>query len=102
MKAAGIGLSVLTLVGAGGEENGDVARTAERAQLFTSLGLTRGDTLFLLDERQLADSGGEGGDSNGLTEAAWTRRQEWFKQALSPLRERGVRVLCYSLEKQWA
>jgi hypothetical protein len=101
VKAAGIGLSVLTLVGAGGEENG-ASHVPQSAQLYISLGLSRGDTLFLLDERQLADSGGEGGDSNTLTEAAWTRRQEWFKQALSPLRERGVRVLCYSLEKQWA
>jgi hypothetical protein len=100
-KAAGIGLSVLTLVGAGGEEYGE-SHLKQSAQLFTSLGLTRGDTLFLLDERELADPGREGSVRNALTEIAWTRQQECFKQALSPLRESGVKVLPYRLEKQWA
>ncbi|HMF38526.1 MAG TPA: hypothetical protein VKF17_17935, partial [Isosphaeraceae bacterium] len=101
VKSAGIGLSVLTLVGAGGQEHGE-SHVQQSAQLFSSLGLTRGDTLFLLDERELADPGREGGGGNALTGAAWTRQQESFKQALSPLRERGVKVLPYSLEKQWA
>ena len=100
-KAAGIGLSVLTLVGAGGEEHGE-SHVKQSAQLFTSLGLTRGDTLFLLDERELADPGCAGGGGSVLTGTAWTRQQESFKQALSPLREGGVKVLLYSLEKQWA
>jgi len=100
-KSAGIGLSLLTLVGAGGQEHGK-SHVEKSAQLFASLGLTRGDTLFLLDERELADPGREGGDGNALTGEAWTRQRESFQQALSPLRERGVKVLPYSLEKQWA
>jgi len=100
-KSAGIGLSLLTLVGAGGQEHGE-SHVENSAQLFASLGLTRGDTLFLLDERELADPGREGGDGNALTGEAWTRQRESFQQALSPLRERGVKVLPYSLEKQWA
>jgi hypothetical protein len=100
-RSAGIGLSLLTLVGAGGQEHGE-SHVEQSAQLFSSLGLMRGDTLFLLDERELADPGREGGDGNALTGEAWTRQRESFRQALSPLRERGVKVLPYSLEKQWA
>ena len=101
VKSAGIGLSVLTLVGAGGREYAE-AHSEQSALLFQTLGLTRGDTLFLLDERELAGLDGEGGDSNVLTGEPWIRQQERFKQALSPLRDRGVKVLSYSLEKQWA
>ncbi len=101
VKSAGIGLSLLTLVGAGGREHGE-SHGEQSVRLFTSLGLTRGDTLFLLDERELADPAGAGNDDNALAGEAWTRQRERFKQALSPLRERGVKVLPYSLEKQWA
>jgi hypothetical protein len=100
LKSADIGLSLLTLVGAGGQEHGG-AHVQKTAQLFASLELTRGDTVFLLDERELADPSREG-DGHALTGEAWTRQQESFKQALAPLRERGVKVLPYSLEKQWA
>ncbi len=101
VKSAGIGLSVLTLVGAGGQEHGE-SHVEQSVQLFSSLGLTRGDTLFLLDERELADPARAGGDGNALAGEAWARQRERFKQALSPLRESGVKVLPYSLEKQWA
>jgi len=101
VKSAGIGLSVLTLVGAGGPENAE-SHVVQSAELFSSLGLTRGDTLFLLDERELADPAREGGEGIVLTGEAWTRQRERIKQALLPLRERGVKVLPYSLEKQWA
>jgi hypothetical protein len=100
-KSAGIALSVLTLVGAGGEENSE-SHVHESAQLFISLGLSRGDSIFLLDERQLAGIGTESGASNAQIEAPWARRQDALRQALLPLRSQGVRVLTYSLEKQWA
>jgi hypothetical protein len=100
LKSADIGLSLLTLVGAGGEEQG-AAHLEKTAQIFASLDLTRGDAVFLLDERELADPGREG-DGNDLTGEAWTRQQESFKQTLAPLREGGVKVLPYSLDKQWA
>ena len=100
-KAAGIGLSVLTLVGAGGEEHSE-SHVRQSAQLFTSLELTRGDTVFLMDERELADPRRDVVGSNALTSESWTRQLESFKLALVPVRERGVKVLPYSLEKQWA
>jgi len=101
VKSAGIGLSLLTLVGAGGQEHAE-SHVEQSARLFSSLELTRGDTLFLLDERELSDPARAGDDGNALAGEAWTRQRERFKQALSPLRERGVKVLPYSLEKQWA
>jgi len=101
IKSAGIGLSVLTLVGAGGQEHAE-SHVQQSVRLFSALGLTRGNTLFLLDERELADPARARGDGNALTGEAWTRQRDRFKQALSPLRERGVKVLPYSLEKQWA
>ncbi len=101
VKSAGIGLSLLTLVGAGGQEHGE-SHLEQSARLFSSLELTRGDTLFLLDERELSDPARAGNDDNALAGEAWTRQRERFRQALSPLRERGVKVLPYSMEKQWA
>ncbi len=101
VKSAGIGLSLLTLVGAGGQEHAE-SHVEQSARLFSSLELTRGDTLFLLDERELSDPARAGDDGNALAGEAWTRQRERFKQALSPLRDRGVKVLPYSMEKQWA
>ena len=43
-----------------------------------------------------------GTDGGFPTAQAWTEQQDRMKQALAPLRARGVKVLPYSLEKQWA
>ncbi len=33
---------------------------------------------------------------------AWAEQQKRLKDAMAPLRSRGVKVLPYTLEKQWA
>jgi hypothetical protein len=101
LKTCGFGLSLLTLIGAGGSEfsNGHVEKTV---QLVHGLDLARGDMVFLLDENQLHDPGASLVDFEPLTGSDWAKQQERMKQALAPLRERGVKVLSYSLEKQWA
>jgi hypothetical protein len=101
LKSAGFGLSVLTLVGAGGSEAGD-DHAAKTAGLVHSLDLTRGDMVFLLDENEVRDPTASAVDFGPLTGSAWSQQQERMKQALAPLRERGVKLLPYSLEKQWA
>jgi hypothetical protein len=100
LRASGIKFSLLTLVGAGGSGSGK-AHVAGTARLLSSLDLARGDTVFLLDENELGASPGAIQKDDQLTGTAWTQQQERLKQALAPLRERGVKVLPYSLEKQW-
>ncbi len=85
----------------GGKEHAD-SHVQQTSHLFSTLDLSRGDTVFLIDERELVDPSLEADDRNLLTGAAWAEQQAHFKQALAPLRERGVKVLPYSLEKQWA
>jgi hypothetical protein len=101
LRAAEIGLSLLTIVGAGGMALRDRHRSAT-ARLLTNLDLRRGDTAFLLDERELADLDAAPEAEEELTGDAWIEQLEQFKLILTPLRERGVKVLPYSLEKQWA
>ena len=101
LKTAGIGVSVLTLVGAGG------AGVAERhlagtTQLLESLELARGDIVFLLDERELGEQEPSRTVNGYPTARAWAQQQAQLKEALAPLRAQGVKVLPYSLEKQWA
>ena len=54
LKAAGLGVSVLTLVGAGGVERAD-EHLERTARLIESLDLARGDFVFLLDENEVRD-----------------------------------------------
>jgi hypothetical protein len=101
LKACDIRVSILTLVGAGGEERA-ADHLALTAGLLSSLGLIRGDAVFLLDERGFLSPDPPTASGHTLTRATRTRQQEQLKRALSPLRGRGVKVLPYSLEKQWA
>ena len=98
-KDAGIELSVLTLVGAGGK-----SRRAEHLDrtrgLIESLLLTRGDLVFLLDERELGGTAAD--DPDRLDDDEWNRRLELLRQSLSGLRERGVKVVPYNMAKQMA
>jgi hypothetical protein len=100
LKACDIRVSILTLVAAGGEARAE-EHVAGTTTLLSSLDLARGDTVFLLDERELIDPEREPDITGRLTGAAWTVRQEFLRQALSPLRGSGVKVLPYSLDKQW-
>ncbi|AMV40045.1 hypothetical protein VT85_21605 [Planctomyces sp. SH-PL62] len=100
-KAAGVELSVLTLVGAGGK-----ARRAEHVErtrgLIESLLLTRGDLVFLLDEREIAAPSDLPSRIEPLDDAEWREQLALLRQGLSSLRERGVKVVPYSLVKQFA
>jgi hypothetical protein len=96
LKACDLRVSVLTLVDAGGA--GHVKQTSD---LLTSLELARGDTVFLLDEKEVRDPAADLGEEGSLTGAEWAEQQQALRLALTPLRERGVKVLPYSLDKQW-
>jgi hypothetical protein len=98
LKAAGIGASVLTLVGAGGSERArsHVSRTAA---LLMSLDLRPADFVFLLDENELRDPQ----TSQAITPLhgpAWQQQQSHLKEALGILKDRKVKVLPYTMEKQ--
>jgi len=100
-KDAEIGLSALILVGAGGRERRQ-RHVADTAELISSLPLTRGDFVFLLDETEFTDSNSSPFAGTPLDQAERAEQRELLRQALSPLRERGVKTLPYSLAKQWA
>jgi hypothetical protein len=99
LKGAWIGVGVELLVGAGGAEY--AARHLDRtAALVESLELGPGDLVSLLDAREV----GAGTDAAGptpLTAAEWQEQLDAWKARLAPIRSgRGVKLACYSLEKQ--
>jgi hypothetical protein len=106
IKASGIGVSVLVLIGAGGllfaERHLDAT-----IQLIESLPLGAGDLISLLDANELADPGSVG-DGPGripvpLSGTAWSAQQAELKKSLAAFRARtGAKVAPYSLEKQGA
>lgn len=98
-KSAGIRLSLLTFVGAGGPRQAE-RHVSGTAELLGSLALSRGDSVFLLDEGELHDDGAPE-KRDQWSRDAWLGQQAELKEALAPLRQRGVKVLPYSLEKQW-
>jgi hypothetical protein len=100
LRSAGIGLSLMTLVGAGGPEFAP-EHVAATAPLIASLELGRGDTVFLLDERELRNEVACGTDSSRWNGEDWQLQQSKMKLAFAPLKERGAKVLPYSLDKQW-
>ena len=91
LKSAGIGASVLTLVGAGGTEHAD-AHVKQTAALITSLDLAPGDFVFLLDENELRDPG-HLPQLSPLNGAAWQQEQAKLKDALASLKHRKIKVL---------
>lgn len=100
IKSAGIGVSVLTLVGAGGIERAE-AHEAETARLIRSLGLGSGDLVFLLDANEVRSSGSVDG-VEPLTGEAWSAQKVRMKDVLKPDAKGLWKVLPYSLDKQWA
>ena len=101
LKAAGLGASLLTLVGAGGIERAE-PHVAETVRLVESLPLTRGDFVFVLDENEIRDPSNQVEGVTFLHGSAWSEQQTKLKNALAPLKSRGIKVLPYTLEKQWA
>jgi hypothetical protein len=101
IKAAGLGVSVLTLVGAGGVERA-LPHVECTVRLIDSLELGAGDFVFLLDENETRDQNSVREEMTSLRGQAWSEQQATIKEALSALRQRGVKVLPYTTEKQWA
>ena len=101
LKAAGIRVSLLFLVGAGGADHADT-HVEKTGRLLDSLEIGRGDAVFLLDEKELDDPSPSDPATGSLGHTAWQQQLDRLKEALAPLRGRGVKVLPYSLVKQWA
>lgn len=100
LKAAGIGLGVLTLVGGGGIEHAGPHVDATVA-LLTSLELSPGDIVSLLDAREVAGAAARSLPFTPVTGAAFTDQLSALRSGLAPLRSaRGAKVVPYSLEKQ--
>ena len=99
LKAAGIGASVLTLVGAGGLDR-SASHVKETVALIESLDLAPGDFVFLLDENELHDPLILPRSLTPLLGSAWQEQQSKLKEALGSLKQRKVKVLPYTMEKQ--
>ncbi len=101
LRAAELGISVLTLVGAGGIERAD-SHVEQTARLIESLDLGRGDFVFLLDENEIRDPLAGRPGLTFFERSAWSEQQRRLKDALASLKSRGIKVLPYTVEKQWA
>jgi len=100
LKSAGLGVSLLTLVGAGGVERAE-SHVRLTTQLIDSLDLGAGDFVFLLDENEIRDPNRSPESLRLLQGPAWSAQQAKLKEALAPLKKKGVKVLPYTMEKQW-
>ncbi len=99
LKAAGIGASVLTLVGAGGPDRAE-SHVEQTARLVESLDLGRGDFVFLLDQAEIRDSEASPTGFRSLQSEEKSEQQRRMIAAMAPMKRRGVKVLPYRLEKQ--
>ncbi len=104
LKAAGLHVSPMLLVGAGGIENA-VEHVAESMALLNALELGAGDIVWLLDANEVAgahwDELSREAGFTALTGSAWSEQQATLRQGLAPVRtEKGAKVAPYSLEKQ--
>jgi hypothetical protein len=101
LKTAELAVSLMTLVGAGGIEGAE-SHVHETAGLIQTLDLRSGDHVFLLDENEVRDPLAIRRGLTFLEGSAWSEQQKRLKDAMAPLKGRGVKVLQYTLEKQWA
>lgn len=100
LKAAGIGVGVITTVGAGGEEHA-ASHVPATAALINSLPLGPGDLVSLVDAEALCDPGHRPRGFTPLAAARAAEQQAELKQALLPIKtNRGAKVAPYALEKQ--
>jgi hypothetical protein len=88
------------LVGAGGRERAD-AHIERSCDLIMSLPLGAGDFVFLLDEREIQQPGRGTDGQVPLELDEWTAQQTALKSRLAELKARSVKVLPYTMEKQW-
>ncbi|MBV8677577.1 MAG: radical SAM protein [Planctomycetaceae bacterium] len=100
LKAAGIGVGVLVLAGAGGAEHAE-SHLAATADLINALELGPGDLVSLLDAEEVRDPHAGGPGFSPLTAERRAEQQAGLKQRLLPVRTlQGAKVAPYSLEKQ--
>jgi hypothetical protein len=99
LKEAGLGASILTVVGAGGVEHSE-SHVAHTAALIMSLDVRPGDFVFLLDANELRDPANVPSLLSPLSPRAHHEEQTQLQAALAPLKGRKVKVLPYTLEKQ--
>jgi hypothetical protein len=92
---------VLTLVGAGGVERAE-SHIDRTVRLVESLELGAGDFVFLLDENEIREQDVIADGLIPLRGQAWSEQQARLKEALATLKKKGVKVLPYTMEKQWA
>ena len=97
LKAAGVGVGLALLVGAGGVEH-EAEHLERTAALVNSLDLGPGDLVALLDARELA---GGREPYTPLSDARHDAQRDALKDLLAPVRDvRKAKVVPYSLEKQ--
>ncbi len=100
LNAAGLGLRLMLLVGAGGVSWAD-RHEAATAELLNTLDLQRGDLVYLLDANEIGDAS-FGGQIEPLTGSRWNEQQARLKERLVPIRAGcGAKVVPYLMEKQW-
>ena len=96
IKAAEVGISILTLTGIAGE-----AHEGATAKLIRSLSLCAGDLVFVLNADKVRDPARKIEGVPTLKGDAWTAQQGRLKEALKSTEKGLWKVLPYSLEKQW-
>jgi hypothetical protein len=102
LKDSGLGVGVLVLVDAGGDENARRHLDAT-AELINALPLGPGDLVSLLDGNEVRDPmlGPDDLDFTPLTGPRWAEQQAELRRLLDPVRTaRGAKVAPYTLEKQ--
>jgi hypothetical protein len=106
LKAAGIGVGLIALVGAGGREHAE-AHVSATADLLNALELGPGDLVSLVDASELRSFGAAADTPVGsppftpLTPTETSAQLDDLKRLLTPIRaERKAKVAPYSLEKQ--
>ncbi len=106
IKAAGIGVSPIVLLGAGGVEFAE-RHVAETAELINALAIGSGDIVALVDAAEVRAS--DPGDSSAplaftpLDSPARNAQRDELKARLEPVRTtRKAKVVPYSLDKQGA
>ncbi len=105
LKDAGIGVSPIVLIGAGGSEN-EKRHVSETLDLINALELGLGDVVALVDAAEVRASGlGEPIEPLAFTPISVSHRdaqRDVLKTRLEPVRTRKAKVVPYSLEKQGA
>ena len=103
LKSAGIGVGLVVPIGAGGVEHA-AAHLASTARLLSALPLSAGDLVYLVDIEDLEPEGLESAmASHGLVAQSQAERdaqKQSLREALAPLKERKVKVVPYTVEKQ--